>query len=100
MGTSPKLADLAYYGQFSMLLLTDFGSRDDPNVQGTLWTAYGDLAKTRRFGPFLPIFYAIIHCFRCHGHPNVLGSPGSGYGDLAKTRRLVPFWSFFYAITH
>jgi hypothetical protein len=44
-----------------MLLLTDFGSRGDPNVRGTPGSAYGDLAKTRRLGPFLPVFCAIIH---------------------------------------
>ena len=62
-GTSSKLVELAHYGPFSMLLLTDFGSRGDPNVRGTPRSAYGDVAKTRRFGTFLPIFYAIIHCF-------------------------------------
>jgi hypothetical protein len=62
-GTSPKLADFVCSSQFSMLLLTDFGCRGDPNVRGTPGSAYGDLAKTRRFGPFLPVFYAIIHCF-------------------------------------
>jgi hypothetical protein len=35
-----------------MVLLTDFGSRVDPDVCGTPGFAYEDLAKTRRFGPF------------------------------------------------
>jgi hypothetical protein len=62
-GTSLKLADFVCSSQFSMLLLTDFGCRGDPNVRGTPGSAYGDLAKTHRFCPFLPVFYAIIHCF-------------------------------------
>ena len=60
-GTSPKLIDLVHSGQFSMVLLTDFGSRVDPDVWGTPAFAYGDLAKTRRFGPFCPVFNGITH---------------------------------------
>jgi hypothetical protein len=60
-GTSPKLADLVHSGQFSMVLLTDFWSRVDPDVWGTPGSAYGDLAKTRRFGPFWPVFYGITN---------------------------------------
>jgi hypothetical protein len=62
-GTSPKLGDLVHSYQFSMLLLTDFGSWGDPNFQGSPGSAYGDLAKTRRFCPFLPVFCDIIQCF-------------------------------------
>jgi hypothetical protein len=62
-GTSPKLPDFVRFSQLCMLLLTVFGSRWGANVRGTPESAYGDLAKTRRFGPFLPVFYAIIHCF-------------------------------------
>jgi hypothetical protein len=60
-GTSPKLADLARSGKFSMVLLTDLGSRVDQDVWGTPRSAYGDLAKTRRFGPFWPVFHGITH---------------------------------------
>jgi hypothetical protein len=60
-GTSPKLADFVCSSQFSMLLLTDFGSRCDPNVRGTPGSAYGDLAKTSRFCLFRLVFYAITH---------------------------------------
>jgi hypothetical protein len=63
MGTSPKLADFVRFSQFSMLLLTDFRSRGDPIVWGTPGSAYGDLAKNRRFGPFLQVFCPIIQCF-------------------------------------
>jgi hypothetical protein len=38
--------------QFSMVLLTDYGFRVDPDVWETPGSAYGVLAKTRRFGPF------------------------------------------------
>jgi hypothetical protein len=44
-----------------MVLLTDFGSRVDPDVWGTPETAYGELAKSRRFGPFWPVFHGITH---------------------------------------
>jgi hypothetical protein len=51
-GILPKLIDLVHYVQFSTVLLTYFGSPVDSDVQGTPWSDYGDLAKTRRFGPF------------------------------------------------
>jgi hypothetical protein len=60
-GISPKLADLVHSSQFSMVLLTDIGSKVDSDVRGTPGSAYGDLAKTRRFGPFSPVFYGITH---------------------------------------
>jgi hypothetical protein len=44
-----------------MALLTDFGSRVDPDVWGTPGFAYGDLGKTHRFGPFWPVFYTITN---------------------------------------
>jgi len=60
-GTSSKLVYFVHSGQFSMLLLTDFGSRGDPNVRGTPGSGYGDVVKTRIFGPILPVFCAITH---------------------------------------
>ena len=39
-GNSSKLTVLVYFGQFCMLLLTDFGSRCNPNVSGTLRSGY------------------------------------------------------------
>jgi hypothetical protein len=44
-----------------MVLLTDFGSRVDPDVWETPGFAYEDLAKTRRFGPFWLVFYGITN---------------------------------------
>ena len=58
-GTSSKLADLVHFAKFTMLLLTDFGSRATPNIRGTSGTRYGDKVKTRRIGPVWPVFYAI-----------------------------------------
>jgi hypothetical protein len=58
---SPKLVDLVHSGQFSMALLTDYGFRVDPDVWETPGSAYGVLAKTRRFGPFWTVFYCITH---------------------------------------
>jgi hypothetical protein len=46
-----------------MLLFTVFGCRGRPTIWGCPGSDYGDLTKTRRFGPFLPVFYAIIHSF-------------------------------------
>jgi hypothetical protein len=60
-GTSPKFVDFVHSGQFSMVLLTDFESRVDPDVWGTPGFAHGDLAKTHRFGPFWPVFYIITN---------------------------------------
>jgi hypothetical protein len=70
-GTSPKLVDLVHFGQFSMVLLTDFWSPVDPDVWGTTESAYVDLAKTRRFGPLWPVIYAITHRFWARGDPDV-----------------------------
>jgi hypothetical protein len=58
---SSKLVDLVNFGQFSMLLPTNFGSRGDPKIRGTPGSGYGDVVKTRIFGPFWPVFYAITH---------------------------------------
>ena len=44
-----------------MLLLTDFGSLCDPNVSGTPGSDYVELIKTRSFGLFPPVLYAITH---------------------------------------
>jgi hypothetical protein len=44
-----------------MVLLTDFGSRVDPDVWGTPVSSYEDLAKTLRFCPFWPVFYGITN---------------------------------------
>jgi hypothetical protein len=60
-GISPKLAHLVHSGRFSMLLLTDLGPPVDLNVRGTTGFAYGNLTKTRRFGPFWLVFYGISH---------------------------------------
>ena len=50
-------------GQLCMLLLIDFGSRCDLNVLGTPGSVYVELMKTRSFGLFPPVLYAISHWF-------------------------------------
>jgi hypothetical protein len=60
-GISPILVDFVHSGQCSMVLLTNSGSRVDPDVWGTPGFAYGDLVKARRFGPFWPVFNSITH---------------------------------------
>ena len=62
-GNSSKLIVLVYFGQFCMLLLIDFGSRCDPNVLGTPGSDYVEIMKTRSFGLFWSVLYAITHCF-------------------------------------
>ncbi len=60
-GNSSKLVLFFYFGQFCMLLLTDFGSRCDPDISGTPGSDYVELMKTRTFGLFPPVLYAISH---------------------------------------
>ena len=60
-GNSSKSEVLAYSGLFCMLLLTDFGSRYEPNVLGTPGSGYVELFKTRSFGLFWVVLYAITH---------------------------------------
>ena len=61
MWNSSKLVLLVYFGQLCMRLLIDFGSRCDPDVLGTPGSDYVELMKTRSFGLFPPVFYAITH---------------------------------------
>ena len=60
-GNWSKLIVLAYSSRFFMLLLTDFGSHCGPNISGTPGSDYGELVKTRSFGLFWPVLYAITH---------------------------------------
>jgi hypothetical protein len=59
-----------------MVLLINFGSRVDPDVWGTPGSAYGDLAKTRRFGPLWPVFYGTTNGFWVPGRSGRLGNTG------------------------
>ena len=58
---SLELAVLAYSCQFCMQLLIDFGSRYDSDVSGTPGSGYVELVKTRSFGLFWVVLYAITH---------------------------------------
>ena len=60
-GNSSKLAVLAYSGLFCVLLVTDFGSRCDPDVSKTSGFGYRELVKTRSFGLFWVVLHAIAH---------------------------------------
>ena len=62
-GNSSKLVVLAYSRLFCMLLITEFGSRCDPNISGTSGSGYGELVKTRSFGLFRPVLYATSQLF-------------------------------------
>jgi hypothetical protein len=73
-GISSKLADLIHSDQFSVLLLTDFGSRGDLNVRGTPGSGYRDVVKTRIFAPILPVFCAITHGFLVPGRSERSGN--------------------------
>ena len=82
-----------------MLLLTDFGSRCDPNVSGTPVSGYGELVKTRSFGLFWPVFMLLLTDFGSRCDPYVSGTPGSGYEELVKTRSFALFQPVLYAIS-
>ena len=73
-----------------MVLLTDFGSRCDPNVLGTPGSDYVELMKTRSFGLFWPVLYAITHWFWLPLRSKRFGNPGV---RLRGTRRNSQFWS-------
>jgi hypothetical protein len=94
MGTSPKLVDLVQSGQFSMVLLSDFGCRVDPDVWGITGSAYG--------GPLTgtsPKFIDFVHSgqfsmvlltdFGSRVDKEVWGTPGSTYGEIERLEDLV-----------
>ena len=99
-GNSPKLAVLAYSGQFCMLLLTDFGSRCDPNVFETPGSGYGNSSKLPVFAYSGQFGMLLVIDFGSCCDPDVLGTPGSGYGELVKTRSFGLFQPVLYAISH
>ena len=83
-----------------MLLLTDFGSRCDPNVSATPGSGYGELVKTRSFGLFWQFCILLLTDFGSRYDPNASGTPVSGYVELVKTHSFGLFWPVLYAITH
>ena len=88
-GNSSKLAVLVYFGQFCMLLLTDFRSRCDPNVLGTPGSGYGELVKTSSFGLFWLVLYAITHSFWAPLRSKRFGNTGLW---IRGTRQNTQFW--------
>ena len=59
-----------------MLLLTDFGSRCEPNVSGTPRSSYGEFVKTHSFGLFWPVFMLLVIDFGSRCDSNVSGNLG------------------------
>ena len=83
-----------------MLLVTDFGSRCDPNVANLGGPVMGHSSKLVVFaysGQFCKLL--VTDCgSRCD--PNISGTSGSGYGELVNTRSFVLFRPVLYAISH
>jgi hypothetical protein len=94
-GNSSKLADLAYSGQFSILLLTDIGSRCDPNFLGTPGSDYGELVKTHRFGQFWLDFYTITHLFLVPLRSERSGNPGVRLRGARQNSQICPILTSF-----
>ena len=94
---SSKLTVLAYSGQLYMLLLTDFGSRCDPNISGTRGSGHVELVVLAYSDHFCTL---VLTDFGSRCDPNVSGTPGSGYVELIETRSFGLFWLVLYAITH
>ena len=100
MGNSSKLPVLAYFGQFSMQLVTDFGSRCDPDVFETSGSGYRELVKTRTFVLFWLVLHAIAHSFWIPLRFERFGNRGVRLRELIKTRSFGLFRPVMYAITH
>ena len=83
-----------------MLLVTDFGSRCDLNASGTLGSGYGELVKTRSFGLFGPVLYAIRHGFWVLLRSERFGNPGVRLWGTLKTHSFGLFRPVLYAISH
>ena len=62
-GRSPKLVDFTYSGQFATLLLTVVGVQRRFEHSGNPGSANGEVAKTRCFGLFWLVYYAMTHSF-------------------------------------
>ena len=98
-GTSPKLKDLVHSVQFSMLLLTDFGSLSDPNLRETRGLVTGTSPKSQIWLIVASFLYYYSLFLVPMAIRMIRGTPGSGYGDHAKTRTFGSFWLVFYAVT-
>jgi hypothetical protein len=95
METSSKLVDLVPYSQFSVLLPTNFRSRGDPNVRGTLGVRLRGPRQNSHFWSILTSFLCYYPLILGPGAIRTFGEPrGSGYEDLVKTRIFGPFWQF------
>src|SRR3954469_5818271 len=95
MGTSSKLADLVHFDQFIELLLTDFGSRGNPNVRGTPGVRLRGPHKNLHIWSILTSFlryYPLIlgpRAIRTFGEPR-----GPVTGTSSKLVDLIPYSQF------
>ena len=83
-----------------MLLVTDFGSRCDPNVSGTPGSGYGELVQTRILAYSGQFCMLLLTDFGSRCDPNVSGTMWCGYVDLVKTRSFGLARPVLYAISH
>ena len=83
-----------------MLVLTDFGSRCDPNVSGIPGSDYVELIKTRSLAYSRQFGMLLLTEFGCRCDTNVSGTLGSGYVELVKPRSFGLCRPVLYAITH
>jgi len=99
-GNSSTLVVFAYSRQFCMLLVTDFGSRCDPNVSGTSGPVTGNSSKLVVLAYSGQFCMLLVTDFGSHCDPNVSRTSGTSYGELVKTRSFVLFRPGLYAISH
>ena len=83
-----------------MLLVTDFGSRCDPNISETPRFGYGDLVKLLVLAYCGQFSMLLVTDFGSSCDVNISETPGSGYGELVKTRSFGLFRPVLYAISH
>ena len=60
-----------------MLLVTDFGSRCDPNITGTPRSGYGDFSKLAVLAYFGQFCMLLVTDFGSRSDTNALGTSGS-----------------------
>src|SRR4051812_11350500 len=95
MGTSSKLADLVHFDQFIELLLTDFGSRGDPNVRGTPGVRLGVGSQNSHIWSILTSFLRYYPLILGPGAIRTFGQPrGPVTGTSSKLVDLIPYRQF------
>jgi hypothetical protein len=91
-GRSPKLVVFTYSGQFATLLLTVVGVQRRFEHSGNPGSANGEVAKTRCFGLFWLVYYAmtcVLNFGRKNGFRPNFGHLGLGRNlSLAETGQI------------